>query len=577
MVSVKEPLCNSIDFVVTNPIKTDVKWSPTRADMLVALAVVLAGLVFATYTQHAWEDYWITFRISRNCATGHGLVYTPGERLQVFTSPLGVLLPAGLSWMTGNQSDELVLWLFRFLSIAALAAGVVLLFHMLRSLQKNRISTFLTLALVGLDAKTLDFSVNGMETGLLVFFLALTIHGFLLAGPSQVLRIGIGWAGLMWTRPDSFVYIAILGLGALLFLPLQPTGKARSEWGKILLTACLVCTVLYLPWFGWTWNYYGSPVSNTIVAKATNTTVPAFGNLLVDFLLFPAKLLAGDTSLIWTFLPAYAWYGGWHYSLCAAAGALGLTAALVWLIPLLHPQTRLLSLAFFLGNFFVTDVIRSYFPWYLPPAAVFGYLTLGLLFDQFLIFAAQLPRLGWARGWFRHLPKVLRVTAVMLAVGQAAVTVCVARQMQAQQQLIENGIRRSIGLWLRNHAQSQHDTVMTESLGYIGYFSGLKMFDFPGLSSKEMVETRKRLGPDKENQAFLELKPDWLILRPTEIKNEKFAQKKPLKEFYDWVRVFDASDKINAIRWLPGRNYLWLDQTFLVFHRKPVASPKPDN
>jgi len=57
--------------------------------VLVAGAELLVGLVFAAFTQHAWEDYWITFRVSRNLATGHGLVFTPGERLHSFTSPLG--------------------------------------------------------------------------------------------------------------------------------------------------------------------------------------------------------------------------------------------------------------------------------------------------------------------------------------------------------------------------------------------------------------------------------------------------------------------------------------------------------
>ena len=156
----------------------------------VALAMFLVAWVFATYTQHAWEDYWITFRCSRNLATGHGLVYTPGERLHSFTSPLGVLLPAGFSWLTGNQSDKLALWLFRLTSIAALCAGMVLLYHLLQRLHQHRPATWLTLALLGLDAKLVDFSINGMETGLLFFFLALAIHGLVVPGLRQRWRIG---------------------------------------------------------------------------------------------------------------------------------------------------------------------------------------------------------------------------------------------------------------------------------------------------------------------------------------------------------------------------------------------------
>jgi hypothetical protein len=163
---------------------------------------------------------------------------------------------------------------------------------------------------------------------------------------------------------------------------------------------------------------------------------------------------------------------------------------------------------------------------------------------------------------------MLRAAAVGLVLGQAALTVCVARQMQVQQQIIETGLRLQIGLWLRDHARSPQDTVMLEPLGYIGYFSGLRMVDWPGLVSTEMVAVRKRLGPSKESQVGLELKPDWIVWRPA----EAAVAPRELNDCYTLVRVFDVSDKIKAVRWLPGNGYLWWDRTFLIFHRQPDSS-----
>ena len=60
-----------------------------------AVAAALSPLGYALYTDHIWEDFFITFRHSENLARGDGLVYQPGERVHGFTSPLGVLLPAG--------------------------------------------------------------------------------------------------------------------------------------------------------------------------------------------------------------------------------------------------------------------------------------------------------------------------------------------------------------------------------------------------------------------------------------------------------------------------------------------------
>ena len=551
------------------------KTAAIRSEVLVAGAVLLVGLVFAAYTQHAWEDYWITFRCSQNLATGHGLVYTPGERLHSFTSPLGVLLPAAFCWLTGNQSDNLVLWLFRLASLGALAAGMVLFFRTLQSLQLRPASCWLTLALLGLDAKIVDFSINGMETGLLIFFLALAIHGLIVTGPRQMLRLGVGWAGLMWTRPDSCVYIAILGAGALLFLSGKTDGRSRVEWGKLLFRVALVCTVLYVGWFVWAWWYYGTPVPHTITAKGANKPPILFDDLVTDLVLFPWKLLTPfATSLQFTFLPGYADHGGWPAILSVASYALGFLAAFAWILPGMRPATRLFSLTYFLGNFYLTAVLKYYPPWYLPTVEVFGYLTLGLTFDQALCLAQRLSQPGWARGWCCHLPLVLCVSAAGLVMGQAAVTVCVAYQLRLQQALIENGLRRPIGLWLRAHAQTPHDTVMLEPLGYIGYYSGLKMLDCPGLASKEVVETRKRLGPLAEHEVALELMPDWLVQRPIEAHFGGFLDPESLQKFYELVQVFDASDKVSATRWLPGRPYLQYDQTFLVFHRKPDAGPK---
>ena len=338
--------------------------TPIRPELKIFLAMFLIGFAFVACTQRAWEDYWITFRISRNLATGHGLVYTPGEHLHCFTSPLGVLLPAGLSWLTGNGSEELVLWLFRIVSLVALAAGVAVLYSFLKPLIQRPVVIGLTLALVALDAKTLDFSTNGMETGLLIFFLSLTLHGFFVAGPKRVLRLGVGWAGLMWTRPDSCVYIAALGLGALLFLRRGPAGNAAEDWRTKLLRAGLICAALYLPWFLWAWWYYGSPVPHTIVAKGTNQPPLAVAALAGDFLSLPFRsFLSANASIWWTFMPSYSWLQTWHYLPTAVFALASWAAALAWLCPLCRPSTRLLSFCVYVSHFYLSDVVGTFFPW----------------------------------------------------------------------------------------------------------------------------------------------------------------------------------------------------------------------
>src|SRR6185312_16595988 len=95
------------------------RWWVLAAAMVVALAWALS-------TNHVWEDFYITFRSSKNLVAGHGLVFNRGERLHTFTSPLGVLLPAAASWLAGGL-DSAAIWIFRIWSAAAFGGAAALL------------------------------------------------------------------------------------------------------------------------------------------------------------------------------------------------------------------------------------------------------------------------------------------------------------------------------------------------------------------------------------------------------------------------------------------------------------------
>src|SRR4051812_32636617 len=88
-----------------------------RSAAFVFVTFFLIATTWALYTQHVWEDFYITYRASKNLATGHGFTFTVGERVHSYTSPLGALLPALASVLTGNKSDFAALWIFRLMSI----------------------------------------------------------------------------------------------------------------------------------------------------------------------------------------------------------------------------------------------------------------------------------------------------------------------------------------------------------------------------------------------------------------------------------------------------------------------------
>ncbi len=534
-----------------------------KARWLVFAGVFAFALAFAAFTHHAWEDYYITYRVSKNLATGHGLVYTPGERVHVFTSPLNVLIPAGLSVLTGNTSDQLVLWLFRVLSAGLLGGAAVLLFDTAR---KNSLSGLATTALIGmfaLDAKIVDFSINGQEVAFMMFFLALMLHALTVRSGWTVLKLGLAGAGLMWTRPDGFIYFGVIAAGFLLFNAGEPIGQSRKGLFKVFLRAGVLTTVLYLPWILWAWHYFGSPIPHTIIAKEqlkAESAVPAV-RLVLYWLGFPFGMLVGRTSVAATFLPVNApVFGGWPWPAMLLGKVLACLCALYWCVPRGRPQGRAASLAFLLGHLYLSRIAAYAAAWYIPSCTILGVFAFGHIVQHGLDFAA-----GASRG------RLWRVCARGVAAGALlltlALTVCSAYQLRVQEREIEQGMRKQIGLWLRNHAASASDTVFLEPLGYIGYFSQLKMLDTPGLCSPEVVAAEKRLKTTRLPEIVPAVHPDWLVLRPREAEAIREGAPGWLSEHYSVAKEFDASERIASYHWLPGRAYLRYDEKYIVFRR----------
>ena len=513
---------------------------------VMAAAAAVAGWYIAR-TGHIWEDYFITFRHSRNLVEGNGLLYQPGERVHGFTSPLGVLLPALFHWLTGATSYEPALRCFRLLSVAALAGCAGLSILALRTGGCGRPVRVFWAAIFLLESKSVAFSTNGMETGLMLFFLAWSFYYLVRGIDEHWLASGLGWAGLMWTRPDGCVYVAVIMLAALVFAD----GPRRSVWGGIV-RACLLCTVLYLPWFIWAWSYYGSPIPHTILAKSRYD-----GGLLEQTNVW----LRGFPSRFWlrsgaVFQPIYALMGPWPTVLFAATQLLALAACLLWAVP---AAGRVATIASFLLAWLCVylTMMQSLFPWYLPPATWCG--SVALAAGSFAI--AERASL--------HARLCTRLAGVFCGVAVLCslfMLVTVAKQMEIQQREIETGNRMLIGLWLREHVQPG-ETVYTESLGYIGYFSNAHMLDYPGLVSPSVVRCRREHGDGFEKTLRI-LKPDWVVARFHEL--AKFRQLDEFDKCYQPQRIFDVSRRLEAYGEVYGKQYLAYDASFGVFRRVPA-------
>ena len=521
--------------------------------------VVAAGAIgYTAFTGHIWEDYLITFRFSRNWARGNGLVYLVGERIHGFTSFLNVMIPAIADWMYGGESIQPALTVYRAACISALVGAAMVVGRLVRSDQAvPRWAVWLVPLVIVADFKTVAYACNGQETAFVWLFASLAMWS-LRSSPAAGWRgFGLSAAGLMYSRPDGFVFAGILGLAAIVL----PRGGRADIRG--VCKAALLATACYAPWFGWVWSYFGTPVPHTIVAK-----VHAYGEATNDLSVFNAAIRwlsfalkdAGEV-----FAPIYANDADWPAWMRPLCFALAGTAALPLVVPNSPLVARRASLAFVLAVAYLGMIhlrIGILFPWYTTFAALAGVVSL----------VSMLP---WAISRRRSLLHAapIAVAATMLLVGMAVLSFHGWRQIALQQREIEWGVRAQIGRWLAGHAAAG-DRVLLEPIGYIGFFSNAALYDYPGLVSPRMVAVR-RAGHAGLAQAALALEPEWLVLR----RHEALAAAKvdALRERYDVAHEIDVSPRLKRIlAGSPysyyGTGYLAMDCHYIVFRRNSRVS-----
>jgi hypothetical protein len=531
---------------------------------LVFIAIFIISLSFALYTKHTWEDWYITYRCSKNFALGNGLVYTVGQKIHAFTSPIGTLIPALLNIITFHSSDELVLWIFRIIGCCLLGLSAVLLFSIAKQSSLRWLPTIFLLSMFGVNVNIIDFSINGMETAFMIFFLTWYIYSMTIPSRYPSLNLGLAWAGLMWTRPDSFIYIGGLSLGYLLFSPTLSSANSRNGLAKVYIKAGVILVLLYLPWILWAWFYYGSPVPHTVVAKSLLTLKTPIN---IPHLI--KQILATDLkSLFSTFMPPYYFFSGWGDSIASNySKPLAFISAFYWIFPFARPEGRAISFATMVAHLYLTYV-ADIIPWYIPPVTLLSIFVLSQIMQQAMTLEFLLSdRIN------NKILKGVRTTiytiSCVVILTNLFLTLAASYQLRLQQEIIENGNRKQIGLWLKENAATSKDSVFLETLGYIGFFSQLKMYDWPGLSSPEVIAARKRMKSDKSFAELIgELQPDWVVLRPIETKRVEDEAPTLLTERYQAVKVFDVSKRIQSYPFIPGRGYLRGDQTFTVFRKR---------
>ena len=107
------------------------------------------------------------------------------------------------------------------------------------------------------------------------------------------------------------------------------------------------------------------------------------------------------------------------------------------------------------------------------------------------------------------------IAALTIAFGAVTVPRCAATLIEGQR--VERQLRIPIGMWMREHALPT-ETLMLEPIGYIGYYSRMRILDVIGLISPEALPSYRADVPSPDHDLWRRLRPDWLLLRAGQMK-----------------------------------------------------------
>jgi hypothetical protein len=340
----------------------------------------------------------------------------------------------------------------------------------------------------------------------------------------------------------------------LLFLP------GRRETLRMLAVSCGAGALLFAPWFLFATWYYGSAIPHSLIAK--QAWMENVGDSFLERLaaLFRSLFILRAGAFDAVFTPPYAPAFNLLPPALVASRVLAAAASFVWIFPRVAAPGRIASLAFLGYMSYLSIFTPVLYPWYVPGATWLAFVALAFGFDtlrRFLRESAVSPSL------LKHGSTAIVACVLLFGLAQTAVS---ADQFRLAQRVIEDGQRRRIGEWLKAQASSPHETVFVECAGYVGFFSGLKLYDYPGMTAPETVAARRQLKTEDFLELVKELRPDWIVLRP---KDEELAgmwrkDSVYLKQNYRVMKAFDAKDAIDSARFKPFEAYLRHDQRFVV-------------
>lgn len=446
---------------------------------------LLVRLVVLFVVVPPFDDPFITMRIARNLATGHGLVYNLGERVQASSSPLWTFVCAGSYWLFGERAIVAVQGLGTLADSGAAAILVLLHTVEMRTRCKDTVverpwlGGFFGGLLYAVLSTTVIAAPSGLETGLYTLTLAATFYAL---ARERYMRAAALSGFAILVRPDG-VLLAIVALGVIALKQRRLIWRAVTFMGGVGAPYYIFATV-----------YFGSPIPQSVVAKRSYALSPS-----AEWMIFLGKLFVSNAAVL-------------------ALGALFIVG-FAWALQRRASSLALLSWGVTYGA--AMSTFGGWRPWYFPPF-VLAYAA-GIGFGLQAVSEAAIRRVGQG-----HRDRAVRLIVAISFLVPCAVltrTFQVGRGLKGK---MSNwtAMSKEICLSIKKTAVPS-STIMLEPMGVIGYYCPQIIYDYPGLAAPRVTDAVRSLGiklpsgptdPGVMRYLLDKIQPDFLVLHEYEFR-----------------------------------------------------------
>lgn len=241
-----------------------------KAGLLIFLCFIVYCAVSFDMINLPIDDVYISLRYVWNFIHGNGLVFNPGEHVEGFSNPTWIFLVSLFAKIFGVSSKYELIVINRIISFVVLFPAYLFFYKTFRIYIKDKLISFLFLLLLCANYPLNSYAFAGMETPIVLLFLALFFYyfnKFITQKNRFALYLSALFLGLLSiSRPEGIIYIASFVVSVIIY---ENRFLKLSLWHSVKksLSFSYLSLIIFAASIIFRFSYYGELMPNTAAAK----------------------------------------------------------------------------------------------------------------------------------------------------------------------------------------------------------------------------------------------------------------------------------------------------------------------